>query len=400
MNHVIHSGTENWQDMTVGDVITLQRGYDITKAEQSNGPYPVISSSGPTSTHSSYKVAAPGVVIGRKGSLGGVYYSGAPFWPHDTTLWVKDFRSNDPKFVYYWLQTLGLERYDVGASNPTLNRNHLHLLPASIPGKETQRKIAAVLSAYDDLIECNSRRLALLEEIGRRIYNEWFVDFRYPAAETVPLQDSELGPIPDGWQTISIGEWAKVVVGSTPSRKKSEYWRDGNVPWINSSQINDLCVITPTELITQEAYESSSTKMMPVGATLVAITGATLGQVSYLAIDACGSQNVGGVIPLDPAESPYIYFAINRTIGSITSRAMGGAQQHINRRIIQETLLIKPAKDTLSEFCRITQPILDYIVTLLRCQRALRASRDFLLPRVVSGEVDVTNLEIEMPEAM
>src|ERR1700737_4209168 len=109
----------DWRSVTVGDVVTLQRGFDITKALQSDGPYPVITSSGPTSTHSAFKVHPPGGVIGRKGSLGGVYFSETPFWPHDPTLWVKDFHHNDPKFVYYWLHTLGLGRYDVGAANPT-----------------------------------------------------------------------------------------------------------------------------------------------------------------------------------------------------------------------------------------------------------------------------------------
>src|SRR5205807_2057732 len=112
----------DWRSVTVGDVVTLQRGFDITKAAQSDGPYPVISSSGPTSTHSTFKVRPPGVVIGRKGSLGGVYFCDTPFWPHDTTLWVTDFHDNDPRFVFYWLQTLRLGRYDVGAANPALNR--------------------------------------------------------------------------------------------------------------------------------------------------------------------------------------------------------------------------------------------------------------------------------------
>jgi type I restriction enzyme S subunit len=194
--------------MPVGDVITLQRGFDITKAEQSAGPYPVISSSGPTSTHSAYKVEGPGVVVGRKGSLGGVYFVETAFWPHDTTLWVKDFHSNDPKFVYYWLQTLELGQYDVGASNPTLNRNHVHLLPASIPGVETQPKIAAILSVYDDLIENNNRRISLLEEMAQRIYREWFVEFHYPGHDTIQLVDSPLGRIPRGWSVHTISEVA------------------------------------------------------------------------------------------------------------------------------------------------------------------------------------------------
>ena len=105
--------TTVWRECLLGDIITLQRGFDITKKDQSPGPVWVISSSGPASTHSEARAAGPGVIIGRKGSLGTVYFSAEPFWPHDTTLWVKDFKGNHPRFIYYLLKTLGLARYDV-----------------------------------------------------------------------------------------------------------------------------------------------------------------------------------------------------------------------------------------------------------------------------------------------
>src|SRR5687768_9542714 len=106
----------NVERKLLGDVVTFQRGFDITKSAQREGPFPVITSSGPTSTHDEFKVAGPGVVIGRKGTLGTAFYVHGDYWPHDTTLWAKDFHGNDPHFVYYFLRTLGLERYDVGAS--------------------------------------------------------------------------------------------------------------------------------------------------------------------------------------------------------------------------------------------------------------------------------------------
>ncbi|WP_370657416.1 restriction endonuclease subunit S [Deinococcus sp. KNUC1210] len=114
-------------------MLTFQRGFDITKKQQTDGTYPIVSSSGISSFHGEYKFVGPGVVIGRKGTLGTVHYLSQPYWPHDTTLWIKDFKGNDPKFLFYMLQTLQLEQYDVGASNPTLNRNHLHLLDARRP---------------------------------------------------------------------------------------------------------------------------------------------------------------------------------------------------------------------------------------------------------------------------
>jgi type I restriction enzyme, S subunit len=118
-----------WKQCLFGDVLTLQRGFDITKKEQKPGYVPVISSSGINSFHDTAKVNGPGVIIGRKGSLGTVFYVEENYWPHDTTLWIKDFHGNFPKFAYYFLGTLNLAQFDAGASNPTLNRNHVHLLP-------------------------------------------------------------------------------------------------------------------------------------------------------------------------------------------------------------------------------------------------------------------------------
>lgn len=307
-----------------------------------------------------------------------------------------------PEYLCFYLQTSAglheLQGRAVGSTMLNINTSIVRSLQLPVPPLRTQHKIVAFLSAYSDLIENNNRRIQILEEMTQRIYHDWFVDFRYPGHKDAPLVDSELGTIPQGWQSISLGEWCTVVVGSTPSRKIPAYWRDGDVPWINSSQINDLCVVRPTELITKAAYESTSTKMMPIGSTLVAVTGATLGQVSYLAINACGSQNVCGVFAANPAEAPYLYYAITNVIGSIVNRAVGGAQQHINRGIVREALVVKPSESVLAAFYKIAQVSLDEMVSLLCCQETLRATRDVLLPCLISGEIDVTDLNIAMPE--
>ncbi|MEZ0115150.1 type I restriction enzyme S subunit [Catenulispora sp. EB89] len=146
-----------WRSTTIGDVMTLQRGVDITKASQRPGPVPVISSGGIGSYHDTPYVDGPGVVMGRKGTLGRVYYVDRPYWPHDTTLWVKDFKGNHPRFIYYFLQTLDFLGMDVGSSNPTLNRNHVHPISVRWPDLGGQVGIAAVLAALDDKIAVNER---------------------------------------------------------------------------------------------------------------------------------------------------------------------------------------------------------------------------------------------------
>ena len=144
------------------------------------------------------------MIIGRKGTLGTVHYSEGDYWPHDTTLWSKSLQGNSPRFVYYALKCLGLERFNVGGANPTLNRNHIHGLPIRLPERHVQDQIVDVLGAYDDLIENNRRRIALLEEAARLLYREWFVHFRFPGHEHVGTIDG----IPEGWQRCRVAELA------------------------------------------------------------------------------------------------------------------------------------------------------------------------------------------------
>jgi type I restriction enzyme S subunit len=211
-----------WRTATLFDLVALQRGFDITKAQQRPGQVPVVSSSGVSSYHDEAKAPGPGVVIGRKGTLGTVFFLGEPFWPHDTTLWVTDFKGNDPKFAFYFLKTMGLQQFDVGAANPTLNRNHIHGLPIRIPPVSVQHRIAGVLSAYDDLIENNTRRIKILEEMARSLYREWFVEFRYPGSKSVPRDESTLGPLPRGWRARRLAV--------TAGLRGSHFHRDHRYP--------------------------------------------------------------------------------------------------------------------------------------------------------------------------
>ncbi|WP_375470152.1 restriction endonuclease subunit S [uncultured Nostoc sp.] len=204
---------KGWKNITLGKVLTFQRGFDITKRQLQPGEYDVIFSSGLGGKHNEYKVKSPGVVIGRKGTLGTVFFAKSNFWATDTTLWVKDFHGNDEKFAYYFLQTLHLEQYDCGSANPTLNRNYIHELPISYPPLPTQKKIAGILSAYDDLIENNTRRIKILEEMAQTLYHEWFVKFRFPGHEHTKMVDSELGLIPEGWEVTTLNRVCTVISG-------------------------------------------------------------------------------------------------------------------------------------------------------------------------------------------
>jgi len=358
----------NWLETTLGEMVTFQRGFDITKKEQRSGPYAVISSSGPKSTHCEFKVKGLGVVIGRKGSLGTVFFSKDDFWPHDTTLWVKDFHGNDEKFAYYFLQTMHLEQYDAGASNPSLNRNHIHLIPILYPPLPTQRKIAAILSAYDDLIENNTRRIALLEEMAQAIYREWFVHFRFPGHESVPLVESELGPIPEGWEVKQLGDLIELAYGKG-LRKKDRV--PGPYPVYGSSGVID--------------YHNEP---------LVEGPGIIVGR----------KGNVGSVFWSDEEFYPidtvfyvktdvnlrYVYYNLQRQNFLSTDTAVPGLSR--NQAYLLPLLL--PTKQAMRQFQSFIDPMLKQARNPRLKNTNLRRTRDLLLPRLISGQLDVSELAI------
>ena len=183
-----------WRTMTLGEVVTLQRGFDLPTTERKVGSYPVIASTGPVGTHNRAIVQAPGVVIGRSGSLGGGQFIKQDFWPLNTTLWVKDFNNNDPRFCYFLLKSLDLGQFNAGSGVPTLNRNHIHPLPVRVPPLPEQRAIAHILGTLDDKIELNRRMNETLEEMARALFKSWFVDFDPVRAKaaliTPPLRGS------------------------------------------------------------------------------------------------------------------------------------------------------------------------------------------------------------------
>ena len=155
----------SWITTTIGAQVLLQRGFDITKAQQRSGTVPVVSSGGVSSYHDTPSANGPGVVLGRKGTLGSVFYLDQDYWPHDTTLWVKDFKGNVPRFVYYFFRSMSAEllALDNATADPALNRNHVHPIEVLWPSRRTQEAIVDVLGVLD---EQNRTRYGCQSTIG------------------------------------------------------------------------------------------------------------------------------------------------------------------------------------------------------------------------------------------
>ena len=401
-----------WADVELGDMITLHRGYDLPSSQRRQGSIPVVSSSGITGYHDEPRIQPPGVVTGRYGTLGEVFFIDEPFWPLNTTLYVSDFHNNDARFVSYFLQCQGLGTRDGASAVPGINRNVLHRLPARRPPLPTQRKIAAILSAYDDLIENNNRRIKLLEETGQRLFHEWFVRFRYPGHEHVPLAHSDLGPIPATWKVTTISDVAqstRYAVTSGPFGSKlggNDYVLEG-VPVIRGTNLAVGGGFRDGDFvfITNEKADEMKSCLAQAGDIVVTQRG-TLGQVGLIPQSArferyvLSQSQMKITVDSDRGTAQYLYAALRSQ--EVTQRlqrhAMTAGVPHINLSILRNFAVVWPDVALQAEASRTFELLGDQVLALVRMSECARAARGFLLRRLVSGQIDVTDMDIAMPE--
>lgn len=205
------------QNCLLGDLIEFQRGYDLPKSKFVHGKYPVQSSNGILGYHHEYKVKAPSITIGRSGTVGIPHLIKTNFFPHNTALFVKDFKGNDVEYIYYLLKNLKLNEYKTGSGVPTMNRNHLHPLKIqAFLGIPTQKSIAHILSTLDQKIAINNQINTQLEQMAKTLYDYWFVQFDFPDENGKPYKssggkmvynDTLKREIPKGWEAQKISHW-------------------------------------------------------------------------------------------------------------------------------------------------------------------------------------------------
>ena len=298
----------------------------------------------------------------------------------------------NPKYLYQILRgnstinALQLLAESRSGTFPQITFSELSNIEVNIPSEDVQNMVVSILSSLDAKIETNNKLNEKLEEMAQAIFKSWFVDFE--PFKDQPFHETELGMIPEGWEVTTIGENLKTALGGTPSRNRDDYW-NGEIAWINSGEINKFRIIQASEYITENGLKSSATKLLPAKTTVLAITGATLGQVSLLEIDTCANQSVIGVLESDAIKHQFIYPLIKSQIKYLILHQTGGAQQHINKQNVDSIQFVLPPKDILDEYQIITKKIFDQISTLCFENQRLASLRDTLLPRLMSGEIKI-----------
>lgn len=368
------------------EFIKLNRGFDLPDSSIVEGVYPVVASTNIKAYHNEYKVEGPMVVTGRSGSLGKVQYIEGKCWPLNTSLYVKDFKGNYPRYVYYYLQTMHLEQYNAGAGVPTLNQNHLQSLKILVDPLPTQRRIASILSTYDSLIENNTRRIRLLEQMAENLYKEWFVRFRFPGHETCKMLDG----IPEGWKVERIGNICETIGGGTPSTTTEEFW-GGNIKWVTPTDItgkNSLPLINIEGRITEAGLKHSSAKLLPAG-TILMTSRASIGFFGISKEAVCTNQGFISIIPNDEKMRMYILYNLQSRKEEIIANANGSTFLEISKGRFRKMKMLLPTDDLLMAFESKCEEIFDAIYTLELSSASLARQRDLLLPRLMSGKIEV-----------
>jgi type I restriction enzyme S subunit len=379
-----------WRSCKLGDVLTLKRGHDLPDSTRKEGDVPVVSSSGITGYHSEAKVKGPGVVTGRYGTLGEVFYVEQDFWPLNTALYVVDFKGNNPRFAAYFLESVLRNYQSDKAAVPGVNRNVLHQLDIRCADAGTQHDIVEIMSAYDDLIVNNRRRIALLEDAARQLYREWFARLRFPGYEHTPVVKG----VPDGWHEVSLAEIAtKIGSGFTPRGGGSTYLKEG-IPLIRSLNVYDhgfqddgLAFLSDEDAAALAGVAVESRDI------LLNITGASVARCCMAPdrrLPARVNQHVL-IIRIDPEKaSP---FFVHRAINSDAQKRLllsyaqkGSTREALTKDMISHFKIMLPSDSLMRQFNEIATLYFQQRENLAHQNQKLKLVREILLPRLIAGD--------------
>jgi type I restriction enzyme S subunit len=397
--------SNEWKKMNLGDFITFQRGFDLPESERRPGQIPVVSSSGVFFRHNKIGVRGPGVITGRYGTIGKVFFIKEDYWPLNTTLFVKDFHGNDPLFVSYFLKTLDFSSCSDKSSVPGVNRNDLHNLPISVPPLPTQHAIARILGSLDDKIELNRQMNETLEAMARAIFQSWFVDFDPVRAKAdgrdtgLPPEISALFPdgfeeidgrkVPRGWGVGTLDEIAENI-----RRPTNPDQVDPATPYIGLEHM-------PQHSIALCAWGSAST----VGSGKFAFRKNEFlfgklrpyfHKVGIAPVDGVCSTDILIINPKNDLWASYVVCCLssNEFVEFATQGSDGTKMPRSSWSAMKKYPIIIPTKDIVGKFNSSILPLFEKINANIHESRTLAHIRDSLLPKLMSGEIRIDNDQV------
>lgn len=296
---------------------------------------------------------------------------------------------NSEFLVYYLLapeQQTKLLGFSHGATVEHVNISELSKLSLDLPSLSTQRRVASILSAYDNLIENNNKRIRLLEQMAENLYKEWFVRFRFPGHEKAEFENG----LPKGWIIEKIGNVCETIGGGTPSTEKPEYW-DGEIKWVTPTDVtskNSLPLLKVEGRITEEGLKKSSAKLLPPY-TILMTSRASIGFFGIAPFEVCTNQGFISIIPQRDNLRMYMLYMLKSRKDEITANANGATFLEISKGRFRKMKMLLPPDSILESFENKTMKIFNAILKLEKQNDLLSRQRDLLLPRLMSGKLKV-----------
>ncbi|HCG9275246.1 TPA: restriction endonuclease subunit S [Vibrio parahaemolyticus] len=382
----------------LGDLITLKRGYDLPEKDRIPGPYPVISSAGVSGFHNEYKVEGQGVVTGRYGTLGEMYFVEDKYWPHNTALYVQNFKGNDPKYIYYLLSCLGRIRTSDKSAVPGVNRNELHemAIPA-IDDRKLQVAIRKVLEAIDKKIELNNRINAELEAMAKTLYDYWFVQFDFPddspQGQGKPYKSSGgemvYNPtlkreIPEGWDDASLVDIATFTNGIACQK----YYPTGDEPTYKVIKIREFS--SGFDDSSESVHQGVPEKVVVNDGDILFSWSATLEVKLWAGGTGALNQHIFKVTSESYPKTFYYFEVLKyleyfKMVAELRKTTMG----HITKDHLVTSRICLPPKDLIKAMDAKLSPILSKIISNSQQNAELEKLRDWLLPMLMNGQVTV-----------
>ena len=375
---------ETWKEVRLNDFVWFQRGFDLPKTKFKAGNVPVYGSTSILGYHNIAKVKAPGIITGRSGTLGVMQYAKEDFWPHNTSLWVKDFKGNDEKFAYYLLQCLDFSLFNSGGAVPTLNRNVLNSFVINLPPLPTQRKIASILSAYDDLIENNLKRIKLLEEKAQFTYEEWFVRLKFPGHENAKI-DKETG-LPEGWEKNNLVDCCDLTMGQSP---KSEYYNDQGNGLPFHQGVKDYGFRFP-----ENSSWSTAGKRIAEANSILFSVRAPVGRLNIANEKIILGRGLAA-INHKKGWNNFLLYQLQKIFFEDNLMGGGAIFSSVTKKDVERIKLIHASEELTRQFNEIAFNIDEAIKVLTKQNKSLKEARDILLPRLMTGMIDVEQMNLE-----
>ena len=360
----------NWKNGELGDFVTLKRGFDLPQQKREDGQVPIFSSSGITGTHSTAMVKAPGVITGRYGTIGEVFYAAKDFWPLNTTLFVEDFHGNDAKFIYYFLKTLEWSKFTSASAVPGINRNTVHKEIVSLPDIETQRRIASTLSMFDEKIKINTEINDNLLDQAQTLYKQHF---------PYSVQDD----LPDGWRIGTVGEIIEIhdskrIPLSGADRMKME---KKIYPYYGAASLMDY--------VDNYIFDGKYLLLGEDG-TVVDDAGYPILQYVWGQFWVNNHAHIlTGRLGYD-VESLYMLFKQTPVKSIVT----GAVQPKISQANLRSVQVVIPPEHNLREYNDLVEPLFSLFRANEEECKTFTALRDMLLPKLMSGEIDVSAVQL------